>query len=925
MLMRYLFPAAEWFPLRLTLLTGYFLLLFFIPVQAQEQEPINPSGMASRALLKSTRELVESGEMEEVIPYLEEIVVRFEAADGEGALEARVLAMFQLGMCRLETEQYQKAAEVLSLLLQSYPNHSLATPARFLVLEAYSWLDDPVPMKTYIEQMKSSGAFEQLLAVFEDPALADSFRHAALALAGAYARAAELENVHRFLPYCDESARSDPGLNLALIAGGDRAFKQKNYMYALMFYRMVKTSGELMKDYDRRLAGLKAELGQPPPWVPQRRRDEQLEDQEDEKARYQRMLAERDRLVQKNLDLDVMMRIAQCYDATERYRHSHSLYKHICTAFPDHRLAEQCRYSAFQSLMAIEEREAALAEGFTYIELYPNGRFRDETTLSLMHLYLGLGTIKKAGELGHSLRAQHPFHRYLDQVIYLLGYIRFQEKDYEKAALFFKETAEIWPDRIYAEESTYWVGMCQLFLGHFKEAISVFDDYLIRSVWSPKAFGEDATYRFGMAYYGLGDFEVAEKIFRRFSSEFPESDLVSEACTMIGDLRGAEGDLEAALDFYARARTCAVTPEQESCALFQTARVYELQERYSDIIGLMEQYLSDRGTRGDFIEATRWIAKSWKAQGEESRALDIYSQTLLRYGNDPQLKKLDLLIRQMIQEARESGSGDRFIEQMKKRLDAEYKVACNDRAGKTLRLRLSALFSELTEGSERTAYVRILLAENNFESFSPFPLLVFVKEAAAKGEPDRVQQAMDYLLEAFGESEHTLDMVILQVHALMGAERYQAALVLVQENVERGVGSVKAGTLQKLAGDAWRELKEYDRAVEVYNKTLTVREWRGPLTPQVIYWIGICRLNQERTQEAFACFQRVYVLYDSYPEWVAKAYEGSLRALRILGREDDIVETWREMVANPNVCSRPEGRRAQAALDALPQDITHEK
>ena len=86
----------------------------------------------------------------------------------------------------------------------------------------------------------------------------------------------------------------------------------------------------------------------------------------------------------------------------------------------------------------------------------------------------------------------------------------------------------------------------------------------------------------------------------------------------------------------------------------------------------------------------------------------------------------------------------------------------------------------------------------------------------------------------------------------------------------------------------------------------------------MLYWIGSCRYEQGRTEEAFAFFQRVYVLYEGYPEWTSKAYEGSVNCLRKLGRQEEVIKTLREMAGNAAVAATPEGLRAKAELDKLP-------
>jgi tetratricopeptide (TPR) repeat protein len=111
---------------------------------------------------------------------------------------------------------------------------------------------------------------------------------------------------------------------------------------------------------------------------------------------------------------------------------------------------------------------------------------------------------------------------------------------------------------------------------------------------------------------------------------------------------------------------------------------------------------------------------------------------------------------------------------------------------------------------------------------------------------------------------------------------------------------------------------KHELAIEAYNELLTIREWRGPLTPEALYCIGTSKLELGETEEAFAYFQRIYVLYEQYTEWVAPAYAKSIECLsRLGGRTQDIINTYEEMLANEQVAATPEGREAQIQFKAL--------
>lgn len=881
------------------------------------QAILYPKEMATSMLMSETRDLMERGRLEQAVPYLEELLERLEGFTDTRSMEVRAICMYQLGLCYLETERYADAAHLFQTFVAKYPESKSAETARLLTLEAFARTDDPATMQAYLDQLESSGELDRLFAVFQRED-ADVYRNAVLRLVTLYARTANLENLNRFLPFCDAAARSDIGLNLALIEGGDLARENGELLTALALYRMVMQNEALKAEYDRQIARLRTALGASPSWVPLKQREMQTAQQESEQARYQRLLEVRQELDSRSYDPDLFLRIAHCYEAMERFWPAWFLFERIVAEYPGTDQADAARYSAFQTLIALEEYPDAKAAGSAYAMQDPPGRFLDEVTLALMQLHVSLGELDDAEAIGRTQMARQPEHRFADQIAYLLGIIHFTRQDFEQALDMFSLCATRWPGRTYAEESEYWTGMCNLFTGRFEKAIAIFQRYLDDPERETKAFEEDVTYRLGMAQFGLGQFETAEDTFLRFTTRFPESPLLSEALSMIGDLRGAEGDLANAIEFYAKARESAIDITQENYAVFQSARVHELEKRYEAITELIEDYIAKRGSEADFARAGLWLTKSLTALGENARAIEVFSSTLTGYGHDPLLTSIDELIDLLLRDIHRQQDHATALS-LREQLAGPMESACNTPGQATLCLRLATVFAE-TGRENRPLHVEHLLRQPSLDPFSPVPLLVYAREAATRNDADRVQQAFAHFANHFAATGWMPEMTSIQIQSLIETRQYDDALTLAEAGLRAFGDHPQAGPLKKLTGDIYRQRGLYDEAASHYNEFLSVRQWRGSLTPEVLYWLGVCRFEQGQAEEAFAFFQRIYVLYSAYPEWMAKAYERSAECLIKLGRTGDAVQTWREMVAHPVVSQMPEGIRARAQLDQQPRE-----
>jgi len=901
-------------------------------------------GQATSVLLSQAREIMAGGSPDELLPYLQEILVRLEGNTADDARAARAFCMYQIAVSFMQLEKYEESVAAFEAFLAEYPDDSSAPTAALLVAETYllqqNWasaeeasrrlltdrkMTEP-KQRLMVRQMLSEALYRQqkwqeatgpLLEVFNLADREAARSSAALMLSVCYAKTGNFDKLYEFLPYCGETVRMDAGLNMALIESGDDKSADGEYQEALNLYRMVFMRDELIVHYERQLKEIEEFLARP---FVQRVGATRSAYDEAQRAKH----IQRDRLnaqlksVREGSDygLDIALRMARCYVGLERNWVAYTLFNDIYTRAPQHELAEESLFLAFMLLLNMpQEMAAAEAEGLVYLERHPTKGYVDEVSLNLMQLMLMDERIDDAQAMGIRALKLKPEHRFMDQVRYLLAIIDFQKQEYISARDSFKEIWTSWPKGLYAEASEYWVAMCQLFLGQFTAAVSAFEAYLENPAWPQKAFDEDASYRLGIAQYGAGNDEAAERTFRWFLEAYPVSVLRAEAFCMLGDLRGAEGELETALDFYKKGLAEASTIEQVNYAVFQTAKVYELQKDFLSIIRLMENYLAAQGEKGNFAGAGFWMGKAYKAMNQYSKAIFTYVDTVVRFGNVPENDNVDLILRELIKEYRsEQGQAEQaaFMDRLTEALRQ-----AESRKEETLALRLRTLFAYTSEGAAREDRVAPILKTENIEKAGALTLLLMAEEAFRREQFGLVHEIYTHFAAVFEESDILADIMNIKLHVMVREADYSGAVTLAEEITNRFGYRDQIGLTRKLKADALRLSGQLEEAIQTYNELFAVREWRGPLTPESLYWIGVCRDLQGRSEEAFAFFQRVYVLYEGYPEWAAKAYIGSVRSLEKLGRREDMIRTLRELISSEGLAGTPETQEARIWLSRL--------
>jgi len=114
-------------------------------------------------------------------------------------------------------------------------------------------------------------------------------------------------------------------------------------------------------------------------------------------------------------------------------------------------------------------------------------------------------------------------------------------------------------------------------------------------------------------------------------------------------------------------------------------------------------------------------------------------------------------------------------------------------------------------------------------------------------------------------------------------------------------------------------MNKLDDARKVFEQVAAVREWPGESTAFSVYSLGEIEARQGRWAEANAYFQRVYVGYQKFLPWVAKAYLRSAESFEKLGKSQEAANTYRELLRNEKLATFAEADEARKKLVSMGQ------
>ena len=907
---------------------------------------LNPKVESTSRLLSVCRELLRNEQHAAAVPFFEEVVFRLEDDSEKKAQQTLAFSIFQLADCSMKLGEYERAAVGFRRFADLFDLDPQRNEARVLAAECFSlvglWAEaeveaacvlDEVPLEDEMErsvlrlfaeacfeQKKWADSIEPLRKLFRFSQGDEDRSRASVMLVTSYARLNQFAELFRFLPYCNQLSRHELALNVALLEAGDYQYHQAAFSEALLLYREVVSLEEIRVFQRNRLKFLNQQISAFRPGMGRSLAAHQEERLEIEK----KMTAQRLRIKQVeqfiDYDVELLLRMGQAAHQLKRHWLTYTLYRALMERYPASEVADQAHYASFTVLLDEGEWLLAKQVGYAYLHERSEGLFWDDAALNLIQLHMQEEQWDVALKLGLQVREERLDYPYADQLGYVLGYIYFKQFNFTSALDCFSEVLSRYPASNLCEVVSFWRGLTQLYLTQFDEAIVSFRSFLSEPDFVDALLKEEALYRLGMSQYGAMQYEVSEETFLDFVEQYPDGRLTSEAFAMLGDLRAAEGSLEEGVVWYGRALLSAEGLDQYNYAFFQRAKVWKLQDAHEIIVENMQAYMDHWKERADLARAVSMSMDALEAMNDYPKALSLLLDRLEEFGGDSELAGVDRLQERLIADYKKTSLlayQDVILEWVIERL------AQVDRENEVLALRYHTVLASLQDVEKREPHLNVLLKERAVKLAGPLGLSRIAKYALEKERYELVLLAEQQILNRDDRSLSGLEVRVAALDARMGLQDYEEINALSAEILEQyGYGILLTGVARVRAGDALRLQGRFEEAISLYEEVLSAREWRGELTPQVLFWMGSCRKALGQWEEAFAYYQRIYVLYGGYPAWVAKAYIESMNCLEILGeREEELLRTCREMISIPALASFPETEIARGWLERLGGEI----
>jgi TolA-binding protein len=644
------------------------------------------------------------------------------------------------------------------------------------------------------------------------------------------------------------------------------------------------------------------------------------------------------------------IRMARCYYDMNRKWEAAVAYEQVIDQFPQAADRETALYATMVDLAELNRPESARRIGETYLKEFPEGKNADTIGYLMGATALQANDPQTAETYFGRMLGQRPNSSYKEEMRFMLGNAKFEEGKFDDAIRVYQEYKNDFPNGSHLEEADYRMAVALVFDSKYEKAIPALEQYL--KDHPQGQFASDARYRLAVCYYAASQFDDVIERCVQWENDYPQNQQLGEVLALRADCLSAEAKNAEAVKIYIRSYKAATTDEVLTYSLFEAQKGLQKLGDWQGMSDMFQEFVNNHPDHAGVPMAMYWIAKAKAHDGKVDEAKEFLAANIKKYIDDPKKEATEQLLTQLAQlcahrrpppsaaitgtDAAVTGtaavSGTAVVEatagatpapepEVDPVAELETLLSADTLTSDTAKARILYAKSELARLKRKPADQEALLAQiaDDFkpEDLSPMLLATCGDYLLGKNEPDRAAPFYQHLMDTYPKSAY-LDFGYngLGQIALLKKD-YEKALSLFTEAID-GVGAVqklKDVTIGK--AKALLELGKLDDAQKVFEQVASMREWRGDATAFAVYSLGEIQFKRSKWAEANAYFQRVYVAYQRFLPWVAKAYVMSGACFQKLGKAPEAVRTYQEMLRNDKLIGFQEAGEARKQLALL--------
>lgn len=943
--------------MRLSISSLIALFLSVVPLRAQNS--IQPSAaMELAAMHNAAMQAFNAGNYAEAAAGLEKVI----ALITDPVERAKIAPLFYtLGAAYFNGKNYAKAAQTFETYIAQYPRAERVGEARLAIARSTFMAKDFENAARRFAELESIPAlrdqalsaqaecYRQLKRPDEqirvlEKVIAPEIKTGPQAGAGVTLAELYLEKnlTDKVLPLVNvlhaKVALVDNvvALNSITVKLGDELAQKKAYTPALAAYRIVRTRDQVIAFQTARIAGMEKRMqenldrarGSQQAYMAATQANEEIKHQLDQAKQLFEAFGKLPDYMP-----GVVFRMAKVFYDWDKKWEAITVFDRFVADYAQAKEAESAMYSmivCYADLMRIERTQKLCDE---YLKKFPKGANAGTVGYLLGAMSLQANDPKKAVTFFGTMLEKQPDSQFREQMRFLLGNAHFMQGEFAEARKHYKRYLRDHPKGGFLEEAVYRDALTLIFEGKYEEALAAFNAYLAQ--YKGGAFAADAGYRVMVCKYAGSLYDEVIADAKAWEKQFTKHEIAGEVFSLLGDALAAESKTEEAADAYTRAYKSATTDEVLNYAMFEASKQLQKLGKWPEVARMFEEFVKEKPDHPTVVAAMFWIGKAKAREGKTEEAKTFLVEQLRRYINEPKREAVEQLLQQLAQlcskrprppappeppasVAVTPGATPAplppydAVAELKEQLEP-LDLEVNTTGKARLLYAEAELLKLIKRGADAERIYAEIAGRFQAENLSPVLLATVGDYLLFTGDTAKAAKYFDDLREDYPKSDY-LDYAFTGLGEIAMEEKdYKTALEHFTKAADEIAGmKIKESTMGKAR--ALLEFERYAEAKKLFEQVAGIREWRGESTAAAVFYLGEGEMRQGRWAEAVAHYQRVFVAYQKFLPWAAKAYVRAAESFDKLGKRKEAVAHLQEMLRNEKLRAFPETKQAEKMI-----------
>jgi TolA-binding protein len=664
----------------------------------------------------------------------------------------------------------------------------------------------------------------------------------------------------------------------------------------------------------------------------------------------------------------LFLRIGRAYSLNGDLWESAVVYRELMRRWPRCAELEAALYGSIVVFDKLKQVDRAQSLCQAYLTQFPKGKYADSVAYLHGALAYDAQDFEKAVTYFEDSLHNEPTNPRREQIELIIGDINLRQQKFDDAIASYGQYQKDFPQGAFLEQAEYRSALALLFGGKTENADQALHAYLQKHPQG--AYVADGEYRLAVIKFAAKQYDQVIADCLMWQQKHGKLGPLAEVLSLMGDCYASEDKNEEALNAYISSYKVAQTVDVLNYSIFAAAKILQKQAKWTDIVQMFQEFIAANPDHPTVVSAIFWMGRADIKLGKVEEAKQFMAATAKQYLDDPSRGAVDEIITQLAQlyahthpaGAAPAASGPPGSVKVSTPAPVSTPVlaaaspatepspaASSVTPSPTPPAAASDPAKDLADilmipdiDSKPTARARILYAKAELARVQRKPeieqqiLLDIAKEFKPEdlspillgqvgdclvqdGQPAQADPFYHFLMDEYDQSPE-VDYAYNGLGQIAYSQKdYTKALKYFSKALDKGLAASKLKEITLGEGQTLLALNRLDEAKPYFEEVASTRAWRGEVTALSVFSLGEIQMGQGKYAEANAYFQRVFVAYQRYPAIQAKAYLNSGEAFEKLGKIPEAINTYSEMLKNPNLSEFPEISDAKQRLEHLAQ------